>query len=61
MIGSIAQLKVVNKKLAPLFKIAEFEIEFGKGISFEANVLDFGHKHGLISKTRNFIAWIVWS
>ena len=56
MIGSIAQLKVVNNKLAPLFKIVEFEIEFGRGISFEAKVLDLGHKHGLISKKRNFIA-----
>lgn len=54
MIGSNVQVKVVKNKLAPPFKTAEFEIEFGKGISFEAEVLDLGHKHGLISKTGNF-------
>ncbi|GLJ54183.1 hypothetical protein SUGI_1161360 [Cryptomeria japonica] len=53
MVGSNVQVKVVKNKLAPPFKTAEFEIEFGKGISSAAEVLDLGHKHGLIPKSGN--------
>jgi recombination protein RecA len=37
--------------LAPPFKTAEFEIEFGRGISCEAEILDLGCKHDVVTKS----------
>lgn len=52
--GSQILVKVVKNKLAPPFKTAEFEIEFGRGISCEAEILDLGCTHDVITKSGNF-------
>ncbi|KAJ8540271.1 hypothetical protein K7X08_030190 [Anisodus acutangulus] len=49
-IGSQVLVKIVKNKHAPPFRTAEFELEFGKGISLEAELIDLGVKHKFITK-----------
>ncbi|KAK8706958.1 hypothetical protein V6N13_058029 [Hibiscus sabdariffa] len=53
-IGSQVLVKVVKNKLAPPFKNAEFEFEFGKGISREGEIIDLATKHKLVKKSGAF-------
>lgn len=53
-LGSQILVKVVKNKLAPPFKSAQFELEFGKGISREAEILELSLKHKFISKAGSF-------
>ncbi|TMW99995.1 hypothetical protein EJD97_001542 [Solanum chilense] len=48
--GSQVLVKIVKNKHAPPFRTAEFELEFGKGISREAELIDLGVKHKFITK-----------
>jgi len=50
-IGNRAKVKVVKNKLAPPFKIAEFDIIYGEGISREGDLLDLGTTHDVIEKS----------
>lgn len=49
-IGNQVQVKVVKNKLAPPFKTALFELEFGKGICRESEVIELGLKHKYLKK-----------
>jgi recombination protein RecA len=44
-------VKVVKNKVSPPFKIAEFEIIYGHGISREGEIIDIGVEHELIEKS----------
>lgn len=54
IIGNQTLVKVVKNKLAPPFRNAEFELEFGRGISCEAEILELGSQCGLVSKSGAF-------
>ncbi|KAG6718382.1 hypothetical protein I3843_04G137900 [Carya illinoinensis] len=53
-VGSQILVKIVKNKLAPPFKTAQFELEFGKGICQEAEIIDLGVKHKIISKAASY-------
>ena len=50
VVGNQTRVKVVKNKMAPPFKIAEFEIRYGKGISKLGELVDLGVMHGIVNK-----------
>ncbi len=49
-IGNRVKAKIVKNKVAAPFKIAEFDIMFGEGISYEADVMNTAIKYGVVKK-----------
>jgi recombination protein RecA len=56
-VGNRARVKVVKNKVASPFRQAEFDIEYGTGISREGELIDFGIEHDLVRKSGAFFSY----
>ncbi len=55
--GSRIKVKVVKNKVAPPFKIGEFDIMYNEGISREADIINTGIKYGTVNRSGNTISF----
>ena len=56
-IGSHVKARVVKNKVAPPFRIAEFDIMFDHGISKEGNFIDLGVEFDVVKKAGSFLSY----
>jgi recombination protein RecA len=57
-IGNRVRVKVVKNKVAPPFRVAEFDVMYGEGVSKEGGLLDVGSAMGVVDKTG---AWFTFA
>ena len=50
-VGNRVRVKVVKNKMAPPFRVADFDLLYGQGISREGGLIDLGVEHGFVRKS----------
>ena len=51
MIGNKTRVRVVKNKVAPPFKVCEFDLLYSGGISHEGGLIDLGLENGILTKS----------
>ena len=57
IIGNSTRVKVVKNKVAPPFKVVEFDLMYGKGISKSGELIDLGSKADIVEKSGAWYAY----
>jgi recombination protein RecA len=56
-VGTKTRVKVVKNKVAPPFREAEFEIMYGMGVNWAAELVDLASEAGVMEKSGSFYSW----
>jgi recombination protein RecA len=57
VVGSRTRVKVVKNKVAPPFKVADFDITYGKGISASGSLIDVGSEQNIVGKSGSWYTY----
>jgi len=57
IVGSRVRCRVVKNKVAPPFRVAEFDIMFNQGISKEGELVELGAEHDVLKKNGSFYSF----